>query len=56
MELAMLLTPYTSFFGIPMTTRFVIVTLAAHASFGVALGLAAKWLAERWQVRSISAY
>jgi len=53
LELAMLLTPYTSFFGIHMTTRFVIVTIAAHAIFGIALGLAAKWLADRWLPRSL---
>ena len=56
LELAMLITPYTSFFGIHMTARFVIVTFAAHAIFGVALGLAANWLAERWQTQSIAAY
>jgi hypothetical protein len=48
LELAMLVTPYTSFFGIHMTTRFVIVTFTAHAIFGVALGICARWLAERW--------
>ena len=48
LELAMLFTPYTTFFGIHMTTRFVIVTLLAHVIFGVALGLLAKWLADRW--------
>ena len=39
LELAMLFTPYTTFFGIGQTTRFVIVTLVAHIIFGVALGL-----------------
>jgi hypothetical protein len=48
LELAMLFTPYTSFFGIHMTTRFVIVTFAAHAVFGVALGLGAQWFAKLW--------
>jgi len=48
LELAMLATPYTSFFGIHMTTRFVIVTFTAHAIFGVALGVMAKWTANRW--------
>jgi hypothetical protein len=48
LELAMLITPYTSFFGIHVTTRFVIVTFTAHAIFGVALGLFAKWLAQHW--------
>lgn len=51
LELAMLFTPYASFFGIHMTTRFVIVTLLAHVIFGVVLGLLAKWLAERWPPR-----
>jgi hypothetical protein len=54
LELAMLFTPYTSFFGIHMTTRFVIVTFVAHAIFGVVLGLTAKWLAARWQIQSIA--
>jgi len=42
LELAMLVTPYTSFFGINATTRFVVATLTAHLIFGVALGLYAK--------------
>lgn len=44
LEFAMLLTPYTSFFGIPMTARFIVATFAAHAIFGLALGIAAQWL------------
>jgi hypothetical protein len=44
LELAMLLTPYTSFFGIHMTAKFVVATFAAHGVFGVALGLFARWL------------
>jgi hypothetical protein len=55
LEMAMLLTPYTTFFGLHATTRFVIVTFAAHAIFGVALGLFAKWLASRWSVRAAAA-
>ncbi len=42
LELAMLFTPYTGFFGIPLTALFVAVTLAAHGIFGTALGLYAK--------------
>jgi hypothetical protein len=38
LELAMLFTPYTSFFALNMTARFVIVTLSAHVVFGIALG------------------
>jgi hypothetical protein len=49
LELAMLVTPYTSFFGIHLTTRFVIVTFTAHAIFGVALGVTSKWLANFWR-------
>jgi hypothetical protein len=44
LELGMLLTPYPHVFGIPVTTRFVSVTVAAHAIFGVGLGLAVSWL------------
>ncbi len=51
LELAMLLTPYTSFFGIHMTTRFVIVTFVAHGVFGIGLGLAAQWLSDYWRPR-----
>ena len=44
LELAMLFTPYTGFFGIPLTALFIVVTLTAHLIFGVALGLfARKW-------------
>jgi hypothetical protein len=45
LELGMLLTPYPKMFNIPVTARFVAVTLAAHAVFGVCLGLTAKSLA-----------
>lgn len=48
LELAMLFTPYTSFFGIGTTLRFVIATMIAHLIFGVALGRYAKWKASRW--------
>ena len=44
LELGMLLTPYPQVFGIAITTRFVMVTIAAHAIFGVALGLTVRWL------------
>lgn len=48
LELGMLLTPYPQVFNIPVTTRFVIVTIAAHAIFGVGLGLTVRALAKRW--------
>ncbi len=44
LELGMLFTPYTSVFNISVTPRFVIVTVAAHAIFGVGLGWAVRWL------------
>jgi hypothetical protein len=45
LELGMLLSPYPRVFGIPVTPRFVFITLAAHAVFGTGLGLSVKRLA-----------
>ena len=45
LELAMLFTPYTGFFAIPLTATFVVITLAAHMVFGVAMGTMARRLA-----------
>jgi len=50
LELGMLFTPYAAFFQIPLTTRFVVVTLAAHSIFGVVMGK----LAENWPLRERS--
>jgi hypothetical protein len=47
LELGMLFTPYPGIFGIHVTSRFVIVTVLAHAIFGVGLGLSARHLARR---------
>jgi hypothetical protein len=47
LELGMLLTPYPQVFNIPVTARFVMVTIAAHGIFGVGLGLAVRSLAQR---------
>jgi len=47
LELGMLFTPYPQVFGIPVTARFVAVTVAAHAIFGVGLGLTVRWLGRR---------
>jgi hypothetical protein len=47
LELGMLFTPYAGVLSIPVTTRFVVVTVAAHSIFGVALGLAVQWLERR---------
>jgi len=44
LELGMLLTPYPQIFNIPVTPRFVVVTIAAHAIFGVILGSAGRCL------------
>jgi hypothetical protein len=48
LELGMLLTPYPQVFNIPVTTRFVVVTVAAHAIFGVGLGLTVRALAKHF--------
>jgi hypothetical protein len=47
LELGMLLTPYPAVFNIAVTGAFVVVTVAAHAIYGVALGCSAGWLARR---------
>ena len=52
LELGMLFTPYPAVFNIPLTARFVIVTVAAHAIFGVGLGLSVRWFACRLQPAS----
>lgn len=44
LELIMLVTPYTGFFGIRLTARFVIVTLTAHLVFGAVMG----WITLAW--------
>ena len=49
LELGMLLTPYPQVFNIPVTARFVCVTMAAHAIFGIGLGIAVRQMAQRWQ-------
>lgn len=40
-ELGLLLTPYSQTFGIAVTPRYVVVTLAAHLLFGAVMGLLA---------------
>lgn len=54
LELAMLLTPYPTYFGLPVTVRFVIVTFAAHAIFGAVLGLIAKQLGQLWPKSAVA--
>jgi len=53
LELGMLLTPYPSVFNLAVTPRFVVVTMAAHAIFGVGLGLMVRQFAPRqmWRRR-----
>jgi len=53
LELAMLLTPYPTVFGIALGARFVAVTLAAHLIFGLVLGLLVKVMAKKWQPDTI---
>ena len=45
LEVGMLVTPYPRVFGIAVTGQFIAVTMAAHAVFGVGLGLTVKRLA-----------
>jgi Family of unknown function (DUF6789) len=47
LELGMLFTPYPKVFGITLGARFVVVTLAAHAIFGVGMGLSARGMWRR---------
>ena len=43
-EVTLLLTPYASFFGLPLNQQFLVLTLSAHLVFGITLGL---WLRAR---------
>ena len=43
-EMMLLVTPYTSFFGLELDGRFVFLTLTAHLVFGVTLGI---WCRQR---------
>ena len=38
LEVMMLVTPYTQFFGLGLTKKFVLATICAHLIFGIALG------------------
>lgn len=42
LEAGMLLSPYTAYFAIQPSARFVVVTLLAHAIFGLVLGAVAR--------------
>lgn len=49
-ELILLVSPYAPFFGIHITTRFVVVTMAAHIVFGIGLGVYYAWHDARWRL------
>jgi hypothetical protein len=49
-EACLLVSPYSGFFDIPLTPKFVAVTLAAHLVFGIALGLWVGWNSRRWAI------
>jgi len=50
LELAMLFTPYPATFGIGISMTFIVVTLAAHAIFGVTMGRVSVGL-EEWTAK-----
>ena len=37
-EIMLLLTPYTTFFGLALTSQFILLTASAHLVFGITLG------------------
>lgn len=49
-EICLLLSPYGTFFNIPINQRFIIVTVAAHVLFGIGLGIYFAWHAARWRL------
>jgi hypothetical protein len=49
-ELCLLASPYARFFSIPLTTRFVAVTLIAHLIFGLGMGIYFVWHGARWRL------
>jgi hypothetical protein len=54
-ELCLLASPYTRFFGIPLTVLFVGVTVCAHVIFGAAMGLATRrwWSSAAARLRAV---
>jgi hypothetical protein len=56
LELGMLFTPYTPFFGIKMVALFVVVTLTAHLIFGVVAGLYTRYAARNWATGRYTGY
>jgi hypothetical protein len=53
-EVCLLTSPYAGFFGIHLTTRFVVVTMAAHIIFGLGLGAYFAWHSGRWRLQPIA--
>lgn len=53
LELGMLLTPYPSYFLIPLSLIFVLVTMAAHFIFGAVMGIAVQRAAKSRAAQSI---
>jgi len=47
-ELALLYTPYASFFAINVGLAFVVATLSAHVIFGIVLGTYTQWHSRKW--------
>lgn len=52
-EVCLLISPYAGFFGVPMTMRFVVVTVLAHITFGVGLGAWFAWHGSRWRLAPV---
>jgi hypothetical protein len=51
-ELALLISPYGKFFGIPVTALFIAVTLSAHTIFGAVMGWYTRLADRRMQIRA----
>ncbi len=54
-ELCLLASPYAAFFGIHLTTTFVVVTMIAHIIFGIGLGAYFAWHASKWRLPASTA-
>src|SRR5204863_6335257 len=54
-EACLLLSPYAGFFSIAATPAFIVVTIAAHLVFGLALGASFTWHAGRWRLAPVAA-
>ena len=54
-EFCLLASPYSAFFGIHLTTRFVVVTMIAHIIFGLGLGAYFARHAAHWRMPAASA-